>query len=69
MRLAGKTIVVSGSAHGIGRADSERLAADGANVAPLDISTAGAPMRCAAPSAPRAARRSRPRRTFATAQF
>jgi len=36
-RLAGKTIVVSGAAHGIGRAYSERLAADGANVALLDI--------------------------------
>jgi NAD(P)-dependent dehydrogenase (short-subunit alcohol dehydrogenase family) len=37
MRLSGKTILVSGAAHGIGRAYSERLAADGANVALLDI--------------------------------
>jgi len=37
MNLAGKTIIVSGAAHGIGRAYSERLAADGANVALLDI--------------------------------
>jgi 3-oxoacyl-[acyl-carrier protein] reductase len=37
MRLSGKTVVVTGSAHGIGRAYSERLAADGANVALLDI--------------------------------
>jgi 3-oxoacyl-[acyl-carrier protein] reductase len=36
-RLSGKTVLVSGSAHGIGRAYSERLAADGANVALLDI--------------------------------
>ncbi|MGH2450322.1 MAG: SDR family NAD(P)-dependent oxidoreductase [Candidatus Limnocylindria bacterium] len=37
MRLSGKSVIVSGSAHGIGRAYSERLAADGANVALLDI--------------------------------
>lgn len=37
MRLSGKTIMVSGAAHGIGRAYSERLAAEGANVALLDI--------------------------------
>lgn len=37
MRLSGKTIVVTGSAHGIGRAYSERLASDGASVAMLDI--------------------------------
>lgn len=37
MRLSGKSIVVTGAAHGIGRAYSERLAADGANVAMLDI--------------------------------
>jgi 3-oxoacyl-[acyl-carrier protein] reductase len=37
MRLSGKTVIVSGSAHGIGRAYSERLAADGAAVALLDI--------------------------------
>ena len=36
-RLQGKTIVVTGSAHGIGRAYSERLAADGAQVVLLDI--------------------------------
>lgn len=37
MRLTGKALVVTGSAHGIGRAYSERLAADGASVALLDI--------------------------------
>jgi NAD(P)-dependent dehydrogenase (short-subunit alcohol dehydrogenase family) len=37
MRLTGKTIIVSGAAHGIGRAYSERLASEGANVALLDI--------------------------------
>lgn len=37
MRLAGKTVVVTGSAHGIGRAYATRLAADGANVIALDI--------------------------------
>jgi 3-oxoacyl-[acyl-carrier protein] reductase len=37
MNLSGKTIMVSGAAHGIGRAYSERLAADGANVVLLDI--------------------------------
>jgi NAD(P)-dependent dehydrogenase (short-subunit alcohol dehydrogenase family) len=37
MRLEDKTIIVSGAAHGIGRAYSERLAAEGANVALLDI--------------------------------
>lgn len=37
MRLSGKTIVVSGAAHGIGRAYSEKLASLGANVALLDI--------------------------------
>ncbi len=37
MRLSGKTVVVSGSAHGIGRAYVERLASEGANVALLDI--------------------------------
>ena len=36
-RLDGKAIVVTGSAHGIGRAYSERLASDGAYVAMLDI--------------------------------
>lgn len=40
MRLTGKTIIVSGSAHGIGRAYSERLAGEGANVALLDIDAA-----------------------------
>jgi 3-oxoacyl-[acyl-carrier protein] reductase len=37
MSLEGKRIVVTGAAHGIGRAYSERLAADGASVALLDI--------------------------------
>lgn len=37
MRLSGKTVVVTGAAHGIGRAYSERVASDGANVALLDI--------------------------------
>lgn len=37
MRLVGKTIIVSGAAHGIGRAYSEKLASEGANVALLDI--------------------------------
>jgi NAD(P)-dependent dehydrogenase (short-subunit alcohol dehydrogenase family) len=37
MRLEGKTVVVTGAAHGIGRAYGERLAADGASVALLDI--------------------------------
>lgn len=37
MRLSGKTVIVTGAAHGIGRAYSERLAAEGANVALLDI--------------------------------
>ena len=37
MRLSGKTVIVSGAAHGIGRAYSERLASEGANVALLDI--------------------------------
>ena len=37
MRLSGKTIIVSGAAHGIGRAYSERLASEGANVSLLDI--------------------------------
>jgi 3-oxoacyl-[acyl-carrier protein] reductase len=37
VRLSGKTVVVTGAAHGIGRAYSERLASEGANVALLDI--------------------------------
>jgi len=37
MRLSGKTVIVTGAAHGIGRAYAERLAADGANVGLLDI--------------------------------
>jgi 3-oxoacyl-[acyl-carrier protein] reductase len=37
MALADKKVVVTGAAHGIGRAYSERLAADGASVALLDI--------------------------------
>jgi len=37
MGLAGRTIIVTGAAHGIGRAYAERLAGDGANVGLLDI--------------------------------
>jgi len=37
MRFAGKTIIVTGSAHGIGRAYAERLASEGASVGMLDI--------------------------------
>ena len=37
MALANKRVVVTGAAHGIGRAYSERLASDGASVALLDI--------------------------------
>jgi NAD(P)-dependent dehydrogenase (short-subunit alcohol dehydrogenase family) len=37
MALTNKRVVVTGAAHGIGRAYSERLAADGASVALLDI--------------------------------
>ena len=37
MRLSGKTIIISGAAHGIGRAYSEKLASEGAQVALLDI--------------------------------
>ena len=37
MRLADKAIVVTGAAHGIGRAYAERLASEGARVALLDI--------------------------------
>lgn len=37
MTLTNKSVVVTGAAHGIGRAYSERLAADGASVALLDI--------------------------------
>lgn len=37
MRLSDKTIIVTGAAHGIGRAYAERLAEDGADVALLDI--------------------------------
>jgi len=40
MRLTGKSVMVSGAAHGIGRAYSERLAGEGANVALLDIDAA-----------------------------
>lgn len=36
-RLTGKTVVVTGAAHGLGRAYAERLAAEGANVSLLDI--------------------------------
>src|ERR671931_1637311 len=37
MRLADKAVVVTGAAHGIGRAYAERLASEGAKVALLDI--------------------------------
>jgi NAD(P)-dependent dehydrogenase (short-subunit alcohol dehydrogenase family) len=37
MALTNKSVVVTGAAHGIGRAYSERLAADGASVALLDV--------------------------------
>jgi len=37
VRLSNKTVIVTGAAHGIGRAFSEKLAAEGANVALLDI--------------------------------
>ena len=37
MRLSGKVIIVTGAAHGIGRAYAERLADEGADVALLDI--------------------------------
>jgi 3-oxoacyl-[acyl-carrier protein] reductase len=37
MNLSGKSIIVTGAAHGLGRAYAERLASDGANVALLDI--------------------------------
>ena len=37
MRLADKAIVVTGAAHGIGRAYAERLGSEGASVALLDI--------------------------------
>jgi NAD(P)-dependent dehydrogenase (short-subunit alcohol dehydrogenase family) len=37
MALTNKRVVVTGAAHGIGRAYSERLAADGASVALIDI--------------------------------
>lgn len=37
MRLSGKIIVVTGAAHGIGRAYAERLASEGAGVALVDI--------------------------------
>jgi 3-oxoacyl-[acyl-carrier protein] reductase len=37
MRSAGRTVIVTGAAHGLGRAYAERLGVDGANVALLDI--------------------------------
>jgi acetoacetyl-CoA reductase/3-oxoacyl-[acyl-carrier protein] reductase len=40
MRLSGKTAVVTGAAHGIGRATALRLAAEGARVAAIDIEAA-----------------------------
>src|SRR5919112_3541541 len=36
-RLAGKTVVVTGAAHGIGRAYAERFAAEGARLALCDL--------------------------------
>src|SRR4051794_34585959 len=44
VRFSGKRAVVSGAAHGIGRAVAERLAAEGAEVAGLDVE-AGATFR------------------------
>src|SRR5688572_26796100 len=40
-RLAGKNILVTGAASGIGRASALRFAAEGASVALLDRNTAG----------------------------
>jgi 3-oxoacyl-[acyl-carrier protein] reductase len=36
-RMTGKTVIVTGSGHGIGRAYAERLSADGANVVVADL--------------------------------
>ena len=36
-RFTDKTVVVTGSAHGIGRASALRFASEGANVAVLDL--------------------------------
>lgn len=41
MRFAGKTAIVTGAGHGIGKAIAQRLAKDGAQVVALDINKAG----------------------------
>lgn len=45
-RLEGLTAVVTGAAHGIGRAYAERLGAEGANVVVADLDTASAEVVC-----------------------
>lgn len=42
MKVSGKVVVVTGAAHGIGRALAQRFAADGARVVVSDIDEAGA---------------------------
>ena len=41
-RMSGKTIIVTGAGHGIGRAYAQRLATEGANVVAADIDGDGA---------------------------
>ena len=41
-RFAGKVVVVTGAASGIGKATATRFGADGATVAALDLNHAGA---------------------------